>query len=197
MTRSQMKILIKIGYVLLLLSSYLYADHATEGLRILNENSNEVKKKYDLITYGSGGAMMEDIEILDLRFNSVKKLTISEARKFYVNIIEELISKVNNDKKVRPYLHDYPFTRKNVDIMIVFYNSHNYIKKNLVEENVALIGMTIKGHIIYKIYDHTKDEYHDLVTIHEESYEEALKIVQEEAQKNVENSDSKPDENIN
>ena len=95
-------------------------------------------------------------------------------------------------------MHDYPFTQNNVDIMISFYKSHNFIEKNLIEdENVALIGMITKNQIIYKTYDSTKDEYHDLVTIHKESYEEALKIVQEESKKNVENSDSKPDENIN
>ena len=187
-----MKMLIKMGYVFFLLSSYLYADHATEGLRILSEYSNEMKEKYGLFTIGSGGALMEDIKELDLHFEGVKKLTIPEARKLYVTIIEDLINKVNNDKKARPYLHDYPFTQKNANIMIAFFKSHPFTIQNRMNDGFITLIFISRGNICYNIYDPTKDEYKRLVTIHEEPYEEALKIVQKDTGKTASKTEQIP-----
>ena len=192
MTRSQMKILMKIGCIFLFVASYAYADHATEGLRILSEYSKEMQRKYDLVTVGSGGAMMKDIEMLGLRFNTAKKLTIPEARKLYVNVIEGLINKTNNDKKARPYLHDYPFTQKNVNIMISFYKSHPFIIQNRMNDGFITLIFISRGNICYNIYDPTKDEYKRLVTIHEEPYEEALKIVQKDTGKTASKTEQIP-----
>ena len=190
-----MKILFNI---LLVLYSFCYSqqsNHGKEASRILSEYSNEMKEKYGLFAIGSGGAMMNDIKQLNLDLEGIKKLTISEARKLYVTLIEDLINKVNNDKKARPYLHDYPFTQKNINIIMAFFKSRPFITKNYINnDNVAFIFM-IKGKIYYKTYDHLKSK--KFILIYEEPYEEALKIVQKESQKNVENSDSKSDENTN
>ena len=160
-----MKILFNI---LLVLYSFCYSqqsNHGKEASRILNEYSNEVKKKYDLFTIGSGGALMDDIKELDLHFEGIKKLTVPEARILYVSLMEGLINKVNNDKKVRSYLHDYPFTYKNVKIMINFFKSSDFCIANRMDNGfVSSISILQKGFVCYDTYDHEPIQLNILTT---------------------------------
>ena len=172
----------KLFSILLVLYSFCYSqssNHIKEASRILNEYSKEIKEKYGLFTIGSGGAMMNDVKELDLHFEGISKITVSEARKLYIDIVEGLIEKVNNDKKARPYLHEYPFTYKNVKIRINFFKSPDFCMANRVDNGfVSSISILQNGFVCYYTYDYTKEEYKRFIKLHKEPYEEALKIVQ-------------------
>ncbi len=120
-----------------------------------------------------GGSMMGDIQAVALGFVSYKALNVDEARKLYVNIVEEYLHRVNCNEEVRPYLHNYPFTINNLEFTIRF--SHPNGKRIADNEHVAhMFFIKSRNLLFYTSYDYKIDDFQDL---HKESYEEALKIV--------------------
>ena len=100
----------------------------------------------------------------DPRFGTYEKLDISRARQLTVELANELIKRVNDSEKLRPYLKNYPFTIENVQIA-VGYNG----QKPIVDGELEYSSL-IKGIIRYKDRDANTQKFH---TIHQESYEEA------------------------
>ena len=116
--------------------------------------------------------MMGDIQAVALGFASYKALNVDEARKLYVNIVEEYLHRVNCNEEVRPYLHNYPFTINNLEFNIEFDESNGRMKS---DGHVAYVSFIASRNLIfYSSYDYKTHKFQDL---HQESYEEALKIV--------------------
>lgn len=123
---------------------------------------------------GSGGAMMDDVKMISLSFTSFHGFTIEEARQYYVEIAEKYLLLINENEKLRPYLHNYPFDFHNIQFDIGF---HDVETRKWSKDSVAFVFCSRKdGIIFYDIYDHEKDK---LIDVYEEPYEEALKIVKE------------------
>ena len=121
-----------------------------------------------------GGSMVYDVKMVALGFVSYKALNVDEARKLYVNIVEEYLHRVNCNEEVRPYLHNYPFTINNLEFTIRFSHPNG---KRIADGHVAYMSFIASRNLIfYSSYDYKIDDFQDL---HQESYEEALKIVQE------------------
>lgn len=118
--------------------------------------------------------MMGGIQAVALGFASYKALNVDQARKLYVDIIEEYLHKVNGNEEVRPYLHNHPFTINNLEFTIEFDEPNGRMKS---DGHVAYVSFIASRNLIfYSSYDYKTHEFQDL---HEESYEEALKIVKE------------------
>lgn len=108
-------------------------------------------------------------------FNSCASVNIEQARKLYIDIIEEYLRYVNEDEEVRPYLHNYPFTPVNLYFLLGFRENNQSIKG---EGHVASI--VISRNIVYYDAYHTNSK--KLYNLHKETYEEALSIVKENNQ---------------
>jgi len=70
---------------------------------------------------------------------------------------------------IRPYLHDYPFTWRNIELKISFYDQNG----RSIPGKLAYIT-TVNGIVYYLSYDKITE---GLVDMHEEPYEEALRLV--------------------
>lgn len=157
-------------------------ERVTQAENSITSFSKELRQSKDLILCGSGGAMLEDIKIFAMAFQSQQLLSLEEGRKLYVEIAEKFLRKINNDEKIRPFLNSYPITIKNLDISISFYQG----SQRAPSKYIAFITTSninpdyLNDFIYYAIYDH---EVEQLGTIHKESYEEALKIVSEQKYK--------------
>ena len=57
--------------------------------------------------------MMHDIQMMMMGFDFYQGLDIPEARKLLVDAVDEYLAEINANDKVRPYLHNYPFTYQN------------------------------------------------------------------------------------
>jgi len=132
----------------------------------------QVKKKYDLSLEAFGGSMMDnEISKISLYFEGNNHLKVNEARSLYVTLSEMLLNNINQDKVVRPYLHDYPFTIENFDLRLSFYDKQG---RRVSEENVCLI-FYVKKKIYYCAYNpHAEKLGDELADLHEETYEAAL-----------------------
>lgn len=121
----------------------------------------------------SGGAMIDDIQKINLGYITNKNLNLEQARLTYIERAEDLLAQVNSNEEIRPYLRNYPFQSKNIFLSIVFEKPNgDYVDP----PNIAYIFNTTKGNVIYYIYDMQKEQ---IECIYEESYDEALRIYRE------------------
>ncbi len=137
---------------------------------ITAKTAKKLENEKGLIPVGTGGQMMNDIQMMMIGFNYYHVVDIDTARHLLVDSVEEYLSDINASEEVRPYLHEYPFTAQNVEIDIYFYSSDRH--KVLTGE--IMIAAAKRGKLTYYI---DVPEKYDLKAIHEETYEDALKAV--------------------
>lgn len=158
----------------------------------------DMKQKFGLHCYASGGRMPWDVEKIDLSFMSQRHATVEEARRLEVYGVEKLLSLINQHEKIRPYLREYPFKPDRVGLSISFQTktgerpldgsvAHVYATRNMIFYSKAEIVMT-KPHPHTDIRDPNNPKTEmigggpkvKLITIKEEPYEDALNIVKSE-----------------
>jgi len=139
---------------------------------VTNNFIKEVNKEFGFRCVATGGSMPYDVQGIDVGFIAYRKATIEEARELEVMLIEKFLRIINSHEKIRPYLREFPFQASQADISIDFYN------KNNEPETVNSISHVsqVKNKIYYDIYDPKTFSSEEVA---EESYEDALKIVQE------------------
>lgn len=144
-----------------------YADKVTSAFK------ESVKAKYGMVATGDGGSFMEKINSVYLSFSTFdKEYNIDQARALMVNCIEEYLSMINKDEKVRPYLSHFPFSSLGVEFQIAFYERPS---KRVESQYIGLVGI-VKEKVYYCSYDHEKKQFIDIC---DESYKEALKKVKD------------------
>lgn len=126
--------------------------------------------KGHLTRYGETWGGFSEIEDVNLGFISHRRCDLSEARKLFVTMTEDLLTRINNSKTLRPYLHTYPFTEKQVKIDLYFEDEH---RKRMDNGKITTVD-NIDGTVFYDI---ATPRGNWEVTIHQESYEEARKLV--------------------
>ncbi len=156
----------------------------------------DMEEKHELHCYGSGGSMPTNVKQIEVLFISYQKSSIEDARKTEIAIVQELLKRINNHKEIRPYLSEYPFNTNNVSVSISFRTKTDdypldgsiasvFLAKNKIFYRVAemrmsdpitSISLDENNKPVTKV---TPGELEgELVPLMEETYEEALKIVQ-------------------
>jgi len=164
----------KIGLVLFLFlfSSYREAEYCRICDRIVARFGKEFAEPKGLHMYGTGGAMADDIKRVFVDFETSAALDIDQASALYVEVMEELLRRINADRQVRPYLHNYPFEESNIKLMMTFRGS----EQNRIGEGLVAMMSITRNHIIrFSVYDPEKKECYDLGTMHYEEAREKFK----------------------
>lgn len=151
--------------------TYKLSDDEKIVNQITQETAKKLKEKKNLILIGTGGQMMHEIEMLAMGFHYYQEVDLNTARNLIVYAINEYLSDINNNKEIRPYLSNYPFTSKNVEIRIFIYGPD---RRKLPPEKIGYIS-SLKDIIRY--YTRSDDDH----PIFKETYDEALKLVENEA----------------
>lgn len=147
--------------------------HVKEAHKLMNAFTNKANEE-NLFLVGSGGAMMDDIQEIILQYGSNQKLTVDQARMLFVKKAESLLTMINDSQKIRPFLHNYPFTSQNIFFSISFYDADNGL---IDPPYIAYVSMdTRRNRIRYLVNDEAND---DLKLVYDEPYEEALRIYNE------------------
>ena len=138
--------------------------------RITANFTKELTKEKNMYLFGYGGRMMFDVEEISMSYNVVKHASIDEARRLFVEVAERYLARINADEKLRPFLHNYPFTINNLDLGIGFEN-----EKRQAHDDLAYVVYRKKtGKIVYNANDPKEDMFYK---IYEEPYEEAVRLV--------------------
>ena len=138
--------------------------------KITASTALKLKKEKELYLIGTGGQMMDDIQMMAMSFEYFHQVDVKEGRKLLIFSIEMYLDAINNDNKIHPYLHEYPFTAKNVEIRIW---CHNPDGSDVPSDKIYYIS-SIDGVLSFYIDD---PENYSRKTIHEETYEEALQAI--------------------
>jgi len=153
--------------------SAVYVKYANE---IINSFVREMKEEFNLHCSGSGGGMPYDVEEISVGLVSYRKASIEDARELEVMATERLLKLINEHEKIRPFLREYPFKANRAKVAIYF----SPIKNAKLEEDVVARVTQIKNKIYYLTEEKVTKQY---ISLAEEPYEEALKIVQKKAVK--------------
>jgi len=145
----------------------IYCEYAD---KITGKYCADMAKTQKLYCYGGGGGFIKNVNRITLNFNTVQNLNIAESRALIIKCTEELLKRINTDADIKPYLSHYPFTEQGITLGISFDQED---KKRVSSKFVAMV-FTVDGSVYYSSYNHNKKKFQD---IHEESYQEALKIV--------------------
>ncbi len=88
-------------------------------LDLFENTSQKLGEKYDI--HYIGNTIDGQYGYLEIDFTVYRKLSKEEARHMLIECLEEFLSDINNNTKLKPHLKNHPFTTKNVGI--VFYIS--------------------------------------------------------------------------
>lgn len=162
---------------------------------IVDSFVDEMEEKYGLHCYGSGGEMPHNVKSIKVLFTKTQTLDVSEARKLEVTALQSLLKKVNDHEKIQPFLEVSPFTLEQVRVSIsfrtksgdrpfggavafvctgkgkIYYDAAEMVYQSPTPVIDARNPKNVIRRFIKGYWDDT------LVSLHEETYEEALKIV--------------------
>ena len=153
-------------------------DHALYMINEINYKiSNKTVKDKQLYLIGVGGSSMLGIDMrsLDFYYYRDEELKIEEARKDIVEIVSKYLQEINQKKELRPFLRNYPFTTKNVEIIFFVMTA----KAGNVPDGALHIIEAMNGKISYYIAPFIPQRK----PILEETFEEAVQKVQALASK--------------
>jgi len=157
--------------LLTLLTSFREADYSKISKDILRNYVKAFACPRRLMLTSQGGAMMDDVQVISLSFLSFDALDIDQARVLYVDMMEELLHRINSHEKIRSHLHNYPFEESNIELMIGFDDQNRHI---LGDGHVALMFIGKNNTLLYRAYDRVIEQFYSL---HTEPYKEARRIV--------------------
>lgn len=135
---------------------------------ILEKVAIKLKNELGLIPCGTGGGMLDQIKMLALAFDYNEPLDQDRGREFLILAMDELASAINSDERIRPYLHNYPFDQRNVEIIIYFPT----LERSNLEQPCVIAAR--RGKLCYKYPSADPYKYGK---IYEETYEEALEKI--------------------
>ncbi len=170
--------------VILLIGGYLVTRHSLEssnplperyGDKTTNAFCSSIRNEYGIHCIGSGGSVTNSSPHLDLVFRSDETPSVERARILIVNSIEVLLESINSEESLQDYLSPKPYDSSGLYFVIGF-------NRRCVEPSVRPFVATVftcRDRLCYFEYDIGNDS---LIDLHEEPYEEALRIVKESGQ---------------
>ncbi len=139
--------------------------------KLVSNYVNQIAKPHQLTFAAYGGAMMDDIQEITMRFISNKEMNVDQARELYVMMMESFLQRVNSSQELRPFMHNYPFEITNINLTIDFENSSGRITN---DGHVAMIFIGRNQELLFRGYNSDNEDFYSLCR---EPYAKALKQV--------------------
>jgi hypothetical protein len=131
-----------------------------------------IQENTNLVCTSIGSTGLDPIEGFLFYFRCperVEQREIHKARKIALNCSEALLSMINSNEALKPYLVQHPFNNKNIELSIIF--SHN---KNPASQETPLLGVSIDDLGITYMVKGSKE--YELVDVKTETYREAIRL---------------------
>ena len=116
--------------------------------KVMARTVKKLKKEKNLYCDGFGGFGVKVVEMSALSFvHEGEPYDIDKARNLLVYAAEVFLNEFNSFEKIRPYLANYPFTSKNIELRIFFHDEKNdgYSAPNLTAASL------IRGEIFFRM----------------------------------------------
>ena len=139
------------------------------------EAGRKIRQETGFRLIGTGGGVIGEkrlVRKLNMSFSHYGTITMEEGREFVIYCVQEYLSAINGCEEIREELVHYPFTPRDIQITLFIRGPKNE-DVPIGELDVIYI---VNGIIKYKI---EQPDISSMKEIHRETYEEALKIVEE------------------
>lgn len=159
---------------------------------VVNKETKKICKEEGLEVFGYGGAMCDGIKSIKVTFALYQKVDLPEARRMIVHCIEGLRNAVNTKENLREYLLPYPFPIKGMDVSILFLQeSGRFVEYGCVWLGTGGVSSVfqLNDKLFYSSFNPRTDLLEDYF---EETYEEALAIVNGEVNNELYNESTTP-----
>ncbi len=141
--------------------------------KVISKTLSKLQQKQPLSMIGIGGEQKNGKEkAIDVSLALNKILNKEECRELVVECLELYLKDINDSVELKQYLYETPFTNKNLELRIFLTKPNG---GDIVDPDICIISV-VNGIISYRVQA-ANDKY--TYTTTKESYEEALKIVQD------------------
>lgn len=151
-----------------------YADIARD---IRAKVGNKLAKKHHMDLIGIGGGMMKSVYMIGLSFQIRHPLDRNEARERIIDCVEELLTTINANEEIRPFLKNYPFTTKNVQVAIFSVNADG---RAVFDPYITVVSVDQSDSITFRTEAPNEKFYKHR---HREPYLEALAMLRNKQKK--------------
>jgi hypothetical protein len=157
--------------------SPLYLEYVAE---VTSSFLKEMYKEYGFECGASGGEMPYDVEEISVSLVIDQSATIEQAREWEIKTTERFVQVINAHEKIRPFLREYPFPSSRARVSIRFITPKKQKKSLPADDDVRRV-FQVRNKIFYR--GKNPDNPYVARPIKDEPYEEALKVVQDNAAK--------------
>ena len=153
----------------------------------------EIEREFNLSCIGDGGSMPYDVQEIEVMFVAYRRGTVEEARKINILATEKLLKRINDHKKLRPHLGEYPFPPERINISLSFcgnhgsqytdgsvvhvFSAHGKLFYNAAENQTRMSITRLDGRTGEVLSPSMPETAERRVRLFEESYADAAKMV--------------------
>jgi hypothetical protein len=152
-------------------NEYIPAEYVVIAQKIRADMAKKLSKRHNMEVIGVTGGLAGRVNVLGLSFEIIGPLTKEQLREILIDCVEEFMTAINANERLRPHLKNYPFTPKEIEIEL-------YIKgekrRDLFDPEIR-VAVATHGSLRY--HTTAKDNPFGYKSEFMEDYEEALKIV--------------------
>ncbi len=149
----------------------VYIPYKPDKQSLSNEVRNhtilELKEKKKLRACGEGSGMMHQIRMLAISFFYYNEVDIEQGRDLLMTAGTVFLRNINAKERIRPFLENYPFEAKNIEIRIFLQKPDG---SDTSPGKLSILSM-VGGVLAYKV-DRPGTKMLDIV--YEETFDEAL-----------------------
>ncbi|MCE5316246.1 MAG: hypothetical protein LLG04_02645 [Parachlamydia sp.] len=139
----------------------------------------ELAEKNRFYVSSIGGKMTNGIEEIGAKFIYFDPTTMESARNYEVFLADRILTAINSDLRLRPYLKEYPFPPSRLKICLQFRT-----KKHRCYDDGSLAHVTLENNVLSYFRINPKDvpewrksEFVDVKLFAKESYVDALEAI--------------------
>lgn len=103
-------------------NQYIPADYVIMANDISAKVQKTLSDRYKMKILGVKSGLAECVNVLGLSFQISGPLSKEELRIILVDSVEEFLSEINSNVKIRPFLKNFPFTAKEITITLFIKN---------------------------------------------------------------------------
>ena len=97
-------------------------DYVVIADEISKNVADKLSKKHQMVLVGNSKGMMKSVNLIGLIFEIHHRLDRINSRQMILDCAEEFLSAINSNEEIRPFLKNYPFTTKNLQLSIISVN---------------------------------------------------------------------------
>lgn len=130
--------------------------------------AKELRESQGLQLIGSGALLQKEEKSISMHLWSYEEMGVEEARALYVEVVQELLTRVNTSHEIKEYLEGSLFSFEDLDIDLLFFKANG---DHVGKEFVSMVHAS-KKELFYKAYNPVRQSF-DL--LHSENFEDAKK----------------------